>query len=43
MYGIGFQELIILLLIGLVCIMPAIVGVGAVIYLVTRKKDPPAT
>jgi len=42
MYGIGIQELIILVVIGLLTVIPGIVGVGVLVWLIARgsRKRP---
>jgi hypothetical protein len=43
MFGIGWSELIILLVIGLLTVVPGIAGLGVLIWLIVRKKPTPGS
>jgi hypothetical protein len=38
MFGIGVQELIILLVIGLMTLVPVVIGLGVLIWLIVRSS-----
>lgn len=40
-FGLGIQELIIILVVGLAIVVPGIVGIAVLIYLLTKNKNPP--